>query len=191
MTRSGHRLFGIFSFEKYLFLEVNVTRQHWKDLLEGIGFLTLISSLIFVGFQIRQDYTIARAENASDFDDTMIEYAHVINSNRDVWLRGLEGAELSLPDQVTFETVAFTVWQKFFGLYSRNKLLDRGSGTKAARQFAGELFIFPGLRQYFLSRCNHRVSMGQTVSFCDDVRTQLKKLDDGILPAPEGRLYVP
>lgn len=168
-----------------------MTREHWKDLLEAIGFLTLISSLIFVGLQIKQDHTIARAEVASNFNATMIEYAHVINSNRDVWLRGLEGAELSLPDQVAFETVAFIVWQKFFGLYSISKSLYEGTGTRSARQFASELFIFPGLRQYFISRCNHRESMGQKVSFCDDVRTQLKKLDDGILPAPEGRLYVP
>ncbi len=167
-----------------------MSRAQLKDLLEAIGFLALIASLIFVGLQIRQDHTIARAQNAADFDDTMIEYARVINANRDVWLKGLEGAELSLPDQVTFEVVAYSVWQKFFGIYSRDKLLDLGSEMRVARQFASELFIFPGLRQYFLSRCKHRESMGQTISFCDDVRTHLKRLDDGILPAPEGRLYV-
>ena len=120
----------------------------------------------------------------------MIEYARVINANRDVWLKGLEGAELSLPDQVTFEAVAFSVWQKFFGLYTRDKLLDRGSEMRVARQLAGELFIFPGLRHYILSRCKHRESIDQTLAFCHDVRTQLKLFDDGTLHAPEGKLYV-
>ena len=37
--------------------------------MEAIGFLALIASLIFVGLQIRQDHTIAKAQNAADFDD--------------------------------------------------------------------------------------------------------------------------
>ena len=167
-----------------------MSRGQWKDLLEAIGFLVLIASLLFVGLQVRQDHKIARAQDAADFDDTMIEYARFINANRDVWIRGLEGAELSTLDQVTFESVAFAVWQKFTGLYRRDRLLDRGSGMLAARQLAGELFIYPGLRQYVLSRCRHRESMGQEISFCDDLRTQLKGFDDGTLPAPEGKLYV-
>jgi hypothetical protein len=167
-----------------------MSRDQWRDLLEAIGFLVLIASLIFVGLQIRQDHTIAQAQNAADFDDTMIEYARVINANRDVWIRGLEGAELSLQDQVTFESVAFAVWQKFTGLYRRDRLLNQGSGILAARQLAGELFIHPGLRQYVLSRCRHRESVGQEISLCDDVRSQLKAFDDGTLPAPEGKLYV-
>jgi len=111
-------------------------REQLKDLLEAVGYFVLIASLIFVGLQIRQDHVIARAQDAADFDDTMIEYARVINANRDVWIRGLEGAELSPQDQVTFESVAFAVWQKFTGLYRRDKLLDQGSGLLAARQLA-------------------------------------------------------
>jgi hypothetical protein len=167
-----------------------MNRERWKDLLEAVGFTALIASLIFVGLQIRQDHTIAQAQNAADFDDTMIEYASVINANREVWVNGLQGAELSTLDQVTFESVAFSVWQKFNGIYRRTQLLDEGNAMGVARQVASELFIFPGLRQYFLSRCKHRESMGQKISFCEDVRAQLKKLDDGSLPAPEGKLYV-
>jgi len=167
-----------------------MSRDQWKDAVEAIGFVVLICSLIFVGLQIRQDHTIARAQNAADFDDTMIEYSRVINANREVWIRGLEGAELSVADQVTFESVAFAVWQKFSGLHRRNRLLGEGTGVEAARQIASELYIFPGLRNYFLDRCAHRESMGQKISFCDDIRTQLDLLDDGKLPAPEGRLFV-
>ena len=68
-----------------------MAREHWRDRLEAIGFVILIASLIFVGLQLRQDHTIARAQNSADFDDTMIEYARVINANREVWIKGLEG----------------------------------------------------------------------------------------------------
>lgn len=167
-----------------------MSREQLKDLLEAIGFLVLIASLIFVGLQVRQDHTIARAQNAADFDDTMIEYARVINANRDVWIKGLEGAELSTQDQVTFESVAFAVWQKFAGLYRRDRLLNQGNGMLVARQLAAGLYVYPGLRRYVLSRCRHRESVGQKISLCDDLRTQLKAFDDGTLPAPEGKLYV-
>ncbi len=167
-----------------------MSREQRRDLLEAVGFIALIASLIFVGLQIRQDHTIAQAQNAADFDDTMIEYAGMINANREVWVNGLTGAELTTLDQVTFEAVAFAVWQKFNGIYRRNKLLNEGNTMGVARQMASELFIHPGLRKYILSRCIHRESMGQQISFCEDVRTQLKKLDDGTLPAPQGKLYV-
>jgi hypothetical protein len=167
-----------------------MTRQHLKDAIEAVGFVLLIASLIFVGLQIRQDHRIARAQNAADFDDTMIEYARVINANREVWIKGLEGAELSLVDQVTFEVVAFAVWQKFSGIHSRNDLLGGRGRDKVARQLASELYIFPGLRQYFLARCEHHESMGFLRSFCRDVKEQLGKLDDGTLPPPKGKLYV-
>jgi hypothetical protein len=167
-----------------------MSREQLKDTLEAIGFIALIASLIFVGLQIRQDHVIALAQDAADFDDTMIEYASVINANREVWVNGLNGAELSILDQVTFETVAFTVWQKFGGIYRRTELLEDRNTMGVARQVASELFVYPGLRQYFMSRCAHRESMGQQISFCDDIRTQLSRLDDGSLPPPEGRLYV-
>ena len=163
----------------------------WRQIAELIGIVAIVASLIFVGLQIRQEHTIALAQNAADFDDTMIEYARVINASREVWIRGLEGAELSPEDQVTFESVAFAVWQKFTGLYRRNRFLNQGSGMLAARQFAGELYTYPALRQYVLSRCRHRESIGQEIPLCDDVRIQLKAFDDGALSPPEGKSYIP
>ena len=118
-----------------------MSREQRKDLLEAIGFVVLIASLIFVGMQIRQEHKIAQAQDAADFDDTMIEYARVINANRDIWIKGLEGAELSTQDQVTFESVAFAVWQKFTSIYRRDRLLFQGNGMLAARQFAAELYL--------------------------------------------------
>ena len=167
-----------------------MAREQWKDMAEAIGFLALVASLIFVGLQIRQDHQIERLQNAADFDDTMIEYARMINANREVWITGLEGANLSAADQVTFEAVSFAVWQKFFGLYTRSEILGGQRKYEVARQLASEMYIFPGLRGYVVARCDHHESMGFRRSFCRDVKEQLGKLDDGTLPPPEGKLYV-
>ena len=165
-------------------------RVRWKDLAEVIGFVALIASLIFVGLQIRQDHKIARLQTAADFDDTMIEYARVINANREIWIKGLEGADLTPEDQVTFEAVAFAVWQKFLGLYNREIIFDNVRKDGIARQLASELYIFPGLREYFLARCGHHESIGFFRPYCSDVKEQLGKLDDGTLSPPKGKLYV-
>ena len=169
---------------------LRITQEQWKSVFEAIGFVGLIASLIFVGLQIQQEHQIARAQNSADFDDTMIEYARVINANRQVWKKGLEGAELSPTDQIAFEVVAFAVWQKFFGIYQRTDLLGYRPRDEIARQLASELYIFPGLRRYFVARCEHGESMGFSRPFCRDVKGQLSKLDDGTLPPPEGKLYV-
>ena len=166
-------------------------KVNWKSIAEFVGVAAIVASLIFVGVQLEQDRQLALAENAADFDDTMIEYASVIRENREVWLRGLEGAELSLPDQVVFESLGFAVWQKFTGLHRQSRYLYRSSGTSAARQLAGEMYIFPGLREYVLSRCKHRESVGQKIQLCHDVREQLSAFDDGVLSPPEGKLFIP
>ncbi|NIP51516.1 MAG: hypothetical protein GWN81_06095 [Phycisphaerae bacterium] len=162
----------------------------WRNTAELIGIAAIVASLVFVGLQLRQDRQFALSENAADFNDTMIEYSSVIRENREIWLRGLEGAELTLEEQVVFESVAFAVWQKFSGIYRQSEALFQTSGEMAARQLAGELYIYPGLRNYVLSRCRHRESIGQQISFCDDVREQLKAFEDGTFAQPEGRLYV-
>ena len=167
-----------------------MNRDDWRDWIERIGIVAIIASLIFVGLQMRQDHQLALAQDSADFGDTMIEYARVINENREVWKRGLEGEELSPVDEITFEAVAYTVWQKFFGLYIRSGLLGYRPGSEIARQLAAELYTFPGLRRYFIARCVHGESIGFPRSFCDDVREQLGKFDDGSWQTPEEKLYV-
>ena len=110
--------------------------------------------------------------------------------NRDDWMRGLEGEELSPTEKITFEAVAYTVWQKFFGLYIRSGLLGYRPGNEIARQLAAELYIFPGLRRYFIARCVHGESIGFPRPFCGDVMEQLSKFDDGTWRPPEEKLYV-
>ena len=39
--------------------------KRWRELFELIGLLSVVASLIFVGFQLRQDQVLARAELAS------------------------------------------------------------------------------------------------------------------------------
>ncbi len=39
-----------------------MTKENWKDWLEGIGIVAIVASLIFVGLQMRQAQKIAAGE---------------------------------------------------------------------------------------------------------------------------------
>ena len=45
---------------------------NWKDGFEAIGLIAIVASLVFVGFQLRQDQLIARSELTSDSFHLMI-----------------------------------------------------------------------------------------------------------------------
>ena len=45
----------------------------WKEIIEVFGFVAIVASLIFVGFQLRQDQLIARSELTSESFELMIE----------------------------------------------------------------------------------------------------------------------
>lgn len=44
----------------------------WKDTFEAIGLVAIVASLVFVGFQLRQDQLIARSELTSESFELMI-----------------------------------------------------------------------------------------------------------------------
>lgn len=161
--------------------------NRWLTLIANLGILI---GIYFVAVELNQNEIGMRAQSAADFDDTMIEYARVINANREIWIRGLAGEELTLEDQITFESVGYTVWQKFYGLYSRADLLGGRPREDIALQLAGELYLHPGLKRYFMSRCLHNESLGFNRPFCDDIRAQLARLEQGELDPPIETIYI-
>lgn len=72
--------------------------SNWKDVAELLGIVAIVASLVFVGLQIRQDRAIAEAQVFAEQDAVVIEMANLISANRDLWLRGLRGDELSAAD---------------------------------------------------------------------------------------------
>ena len=47
-------------------------KMKWRDFLESIGLTAIVLSLIFVGFQIRQEQNLARADLGSRALETLI-----------------------------------------------------------------------------------------------------------------------
>ncbi len=68
---------------------------NWKDIAELIGIGAIVGSLIFVGFQMRQDKLIAEAQIYAERDDTTVNLAQLIGQNSDVWKKGLDGDDIT------------------------------------------------------------------------------------------------
>ena len=125
-------------------------RISWKNFLEGIGVLALVASLLFVGFQLRQDRDLAAAQVIVDFDAVRSELLAAISDNRDVWLRGLKGEELTPTDEIAFQAVAVALYRQYLGVYERLQLLGYGTPETVTQQYAIYVYQYPSLRRIFI-----------------------------------------
>jgi hypothetical protein len=74
----------------------------WKVILESIGMLSIVLSLVFVGLQLKQSQVIAQNEIDGQFLENRIQAIGQINDHVNVWVRGLAGEKLSSDDAAVF-----------------------------------------------------------------------------------------
>jgi hypothetical protein len=120
-----------------------------RDIAELVGITALVASLIFVALQIRQQQVVAEVEAYVDSAGQWTELTQLINDNRDVWVKGLKGEELSEVDESIFHGLAFAVFQRKVAQYQRARRLNVGNADRRAEAFAYEIYTYPGLRRWF------------------------------------------
>lgn len=122
---------------------------NWKDTAELIGITAIVASLIFVGLQMRQDQSIARAAVWSETEVASRGLSEFVNENREVWMRGLAGEELSDLEELTFRSIADAVYNRHMALYQR--AIELGTSTPESRvhEYTFNLYQYPGLRRDF------------------------------------------
>ena len=96
---------------------------NWKDIAELIGIAAIVASLIFVGFQMRQDRQIAEAQIFAEFGESHTVWADLVTTNANVWVRGLNGDELSDTETAQFDALAVGYWVQQRSKYLRSTLL--------------------------------------------------------------------
>lgn len=178
---------------------VKMNRGIWNDLFERIGIVAIIASLIFVGLQVRQDQNIAVAQILAEHDGNLIEMANLVSDNREIWIRGLEGEELSKLDELAFQTMADTTDRLLSNRFNRTQLLDTFPGDLVAQRYAFRLYTFPGLRRIYEVKKARRLThnsgfngtdVGGSAGFRIKVDRYLVELDTGSPPAYEEKGYV-
>lgn len=162
-------------------------KANWKDIAELIGIAAIVASLIFVGQQMRLDREIARADAWLQYSDSQISMSELINTHADVWLRGIDGDELSETDQLKFNQIAFAYLQKHGSRYARSVTGVRaGSADAVAKSVAAELYHYPGLRRFAIERWKFNESFrGELSNLPQAVFLYLERYDAGEITPPD------
>ena len=86
--------------------------RNWKGIAEFVGIVAIVASLMFVGFQLQQDRQLAQVEALIANQAIEIELIMLIDEDRDIWLKGLRGEELSDLDELTFEALSNALFRR-------------------------------------------------------------------------------
>jgi hypothetical protein len=169
-----------------------------NDWMQVVGLFALVASLIFVGFQIRQDRSIAVVESMASRADAVSELADMVGNNEDLWIRGLTGVELSVSEQATFHAMTEAVESHFVSMWRRYQ--DIGGGppeNSPTGDYAFALYTHIGLRRawnnqlaYWEARDAALGVEGTGRVFREEVAAHLVRFDKQSPPRSKEKRYV-
>jgi len=175
---------------------ISLKKVDWKGTAELVGLGAIVASLIFVGLQMKQDQEIAEAQAYVDASAVLTDLNQFIENSKEVWIKGLDGAELSLADNLTFHTLCRTIYLRKIAQWERAKRLDAGNPDFFAQSYAYDIHVYPGLRRFFdemIERFEeNRNAFGRTRSddtFTSAVEAFLAELDRNPPPPPRKKSY--
>ncbi len=169
----------------------------WREIAELIGVTAIVASLIFVGLQLQQDRRIGIADTLIMRAEITANITQLVNDNRDVWINGLNGAELSEADELTFYAIAEAIESHLFGQYVRARVIGAGSPEDSQRGYAMAIYTYPGLRRIFVqdgdSRRAARKAQGRSPvsdGFRTGAEAYLAEFDRLAISIPTKKSYV-
>jgi hypothetical protein len=160
--------------------------------VEIVGILAIVASLMFVGYQLKQDRDLAYVEVTTSATVSSSDLVEIISLNHDAWIRGLNGEELDATDELAFEMMARLHYRNFFTRSIREQIIVNTFTSRItnAEQYAFYLYRYPGLRRAFEEHSvqaayrNSAFSLAPSVGFRKSVRDALSNLDDMAPPVP-------
>lgn len=182
-----------------------MNKVNWKEIAELVGILSIIFGLVFVGVQLKQDRRIAEAQLGSERSAGSAAIAQLMTDNIDIWVKGMDGEELSHVEEVTFRVVASAVHARFSDEFDRAYRLSGLTRSPAgiAQNYAYFIYSSPGFRKIFwdqrLKRLAARNSAFDRAAFVSEnieaknfiaaVSEALEDLDGRGVPASDPRSY--
>jgi hypothetical protein len=134
---------------------------NWKDVAELIGITAIVASLLFVGLQMRQEQEIAIADTYASTTESSGTLAILIESNSEIWRDGLDGAELTLSEELKFLAMVNAVETHYFNMFLRFRLLEINDPGVQSRDYAYAIYTHPGLRRAYLKKKEFNDAQGQ------------------------------
>lgn len=125
--------------------------ENWRGIAELIGIGAIVTSLIFVGLQMRQAQNIAMSDGALANAANTIERHNAIRENSDVWIRGNAGAEMNEGDTIVFQTlVRSALVAEFMEIARLRRVGADDIADSLTADFSSFLFEHPGARRVWI-----------------------------------------
>jgi hypothetical protein len=154
-----------------------------NDWLQVAGLFGVLGGLVFVGLQLSLDRQWAAVEGTNQGTQNRQNWAELVNTNAEVWTKGLGGEPLSATESVRFDVLALAHEIMYFNNYTRSV---RGISTQLperwVREYAHEIHGNSGLEQWWADYRQDaeqlREGLGLASSTWNDaVMEELRRLD--------------
>jgi len=156
--------------------------KDWKQIAELAGIAAIVASLVFVGFQLRQEHLIARSQVWSDRVLIRSELATLINDNFEVWIKGVKGGELTEAESTRFTAIATVYFYKESIQYlQRLNDISPAPPEKIALQLVDMLESHPGLKSAWTVHVQYHSDRDSMSPFHEEVEQLLTKIESGEL----------
>lgn len=126
-------------------LEKSLKSRRYKAAIEVVGILSVVASLIFVGFEIRQSGRAANDASMASDASIVAEIESLVLSNPDVWRRGCEGEDLEPTEALIYSHIHHASMFQYFLRWLRDiKGLDVASAELSIDNLAMNIYRNPG-----------------------------------------------
>jgi hypothetical protein len=124
-----------------------------KDIVEFVGAVAILASLVFVGVQLQQSQNIAVAEGFATIFSTQIDVGNGIKEHVDIWRRGTSDGELTEDETAIFAILVNQVNEsKVMAYLYRGEIEDYDAAEFQVKEFAAFLYQNPGARKVWNNR---------------------------------------
>ena len=162
-----------------------MAKTNWKDTAELLGIAAIVASLIFVGFQLRQDREIALAESLAASEASFTAINALISDHAVVWSKGRKNEDFSDTEMVIMRRLVSTLHRR--ARYTAAMRRNLGTpGTAALRDLAIQLYDNPGARRIWETETEKEMAYWEKMApsdiywrrnYLDEVLAELAKLD--------------
>jgi hypothetical protein len=161
----------------------------WRKIIELVGVLALVMSLIFVGLQMKQTNDVAFMELDSAMVGIRVDIAELIATNSEVWARGTAGEELTASEYAVFNETISAMNTRLVVMEAHASQLGRDDiADLIRRDWAAFLHQNPGARRAWLSREDNlikyrRLAAPHAADFAgwrDSIQSELAILDKAV-----------
>jgi len=83
----------------------------FDKILSIIGQVSIVASLVFVGFQMQQDQDISESEILAFEAELELSFSELISQYPLAWMKGLAGDDLTNEEYVQFDAMAYTLFR--------------------------------------------------------------------------------